>query len=89
MLGQEKRRLAKVIGSTELREFIIGNDEGQVRLAKLRSTLLKLPRTITGKDVNALDARLTALSARPQMPKGAVPKGMRPPRGASRGGRPR
>jgi len=82
LLGQEKRRLSKVIGTAELRDFIIGHDEGQVPMAKLRVTLMKLPRTITGKDVNALDKRLTALSARPQMPKGAIPKNMRPPKGA-------
>jgi len=84
LMSQEKRRLVKVIGNTELREFVIGNDEGQVPLGKLRMSLMKLPRTITGKDVNALDKRLTALSARPQMPKGAVPKNMRPPKGAFR-----
>jgi hypothetical protein len=84
MMGQEKRRLAKIIGSTELHEFVVGNDEGQVPLAKLRTTLMKLPRTITGKEVNALDTRLTALAARTNLPKGAIPKNMRPPKGAFR-----
>ena len=82
LIAQEKRRLVKVIGSADLRDYVIGNEEGQLPLAKLRTTLMKLPRTITGKDVNALDKRLTALSARPQMPKGAIPKNMRPPKGA-------
>jgi hypothetical protein len=85
LITQEKRRLAKVIGSADLRDYIIGTGEGQLPLPKLRTTLMKLPRTITGKDVNALDKRLTALSARPQMPKGAIPKNMRPPKGAMRG----
>jgi hypothetical protein len=84
LLAQEKRRLVKIIGSTDLREYVIGNDEGQLALGKIRSTFLRLPRTITGKEVNALDARLTALAARTQMPKGAIPKNMRPPRGAFR-----
>jgi hypothetical protein len=78
LLGQEKKRLSKVIGSAELRDFIVGHDEGQVPIAKLRVTLMKLPRTLSGKDVNALDLRLKALSSRPQMPKGAIPKNMRP-----------
>jgi Domain of unknown function (DUF4191) len=82
LIAQEKRRLVKVIGNADLRDYQIGNGEGQIPLNKLRSTLMKLPRTITGKDVNALDKRLTALSARPQMPKGAIPKNMRPPKGA-------
>ncbi len=86
MLGQEKRRLAKVIGSTDLHDFVIGNEEGQVPIAKLRTTLMKLPRTVTGKEVNALETRLKALSARPQMPRGAIPKNMRP-QNMPRGGR--
>ena len=89
LIAQEKRRLVKVIGSADLRDFMIGNDEGQLPLAKLRTTLMKLPRTVTGKDVNALDKRLKALSARPQMPKGAIPKNMRPSKGAFRQTRPR
>jgi hypothetical protein len=88
LLGQEKRRLSKVIGSADMRDYIIGNEEGQVPLAKLRVTLMKLPRTISGKEVNALDTRLKALTARPQMPKGAIPKNMRP-QNMPRGGRAR
>jgi hypothetical protein len=84
LLGQEKKRLAKVIGSAELHDFVVGHDEGQVPIAKLRMTLMRLPRTLTGKDVNALDLRLKALTSRPQMPKGAIPKNMRPPKGAFR-----
>jgi hypothetical protein len=78
LLGQEKRRLAKVIGSTDLRDFTIGNGEGEIPIAKLRTTLMKLPRTTSGREVNALDTRLRALTSRPQMPKGAIPKNMRP-----------
>ncbi|TMM35892.1 MAG: DUF4191 domain-containing protein [Actinobacteria bacterium] len=84
LLGQEKRRLAKVIGSAELHDVVIGHDEGQVPISKLRVTLMKLPRSLSGKEVNALDLRLKALTARPQMPKGAIPKNMRPPKGAFR-----
>jgi hypothetical protein len=79
LLGQEKRRLAKVIGSAEMRDYLIGHGDGEVPVAKLRGTLMRLPRTLTGKEVNALDLRLKALTARPQMPKGAIPKNMRPP----------
>ncbi len=84
LMSQEKRRLSKVIGNAPLYDYMIGQGEGELSIRKLRMTLLKLPRNLTGKDVNALDKRLTALSARPQMPKGAVPKNMRPPKGAFR-----
>ena len=79
LIAQERKRLTKVIGSADLRDFMIGNDEGEVPIRKLRTTLMKLPRTLGPKDVNALDKRLKALSARPQLPKGAIPKNMRPP----------
>ena len=77
-------RLSKGIGNAPIYDWIIGSEEGQLNIRKLRTTLTRLPRNLTGKDVNALDKRLGALMARPQMPKGAIPKNMRPARGASR-----
>ncbi|HET6480081.1 MAG TPA: DUF4191 domain-containing protein [Actinoplanes sp.] len=89
LLGQEKKRLSKVIGNAPLYDYVIGPDEGQLPVKKLRSTMMRLPRNLTGKDVNSLDKRLGALMARPQMPKGAIPKNMRPSKGAFRQQRPR
>jgi hypothetical protein len=87
LINQERKRLTKVIGSAELRDFIIGDGEGEVPIRKLRTTLMRLPRTLAPKDINALDKRLKALSARPQLPKGAIPKNMRPPKGAFKAAR--
>jgi hypothetical protein len=84
LIGQERKRLSKVIGSADLRDFMIGEGEGEVPIKKLRMTLMRLPRTLTGKEVNSLDKRLKALNARPNLPKGAIPKSMRPPKGAFR-----
>jgi hypothetical protein len=84
MLGEQKRRLGKVIGDAPMYDFIIGNDEGQVSIRKLRMTLLRLPRNLTGKEINQLDRALTALTARPTLPKGQLPKEFRPPKGAMR-----
>lgn len=78
LLAQEKKRLSRVVGDTPIYDFTIGNEEGQVSVRKLRTTLMRLPRNITGKQVNALDTRLTALTTRPQMPKGPIPKNLRP-----------
>jgi hypothetical protein len=89
LLGQEKRRLSKVIGSAPIYDYMIGQDDNELSIRKLRTTMMKLPRNLTGKDVNALDKRLGALMARPQMPKGAIPKNMRPSKGAFRQQRPR
>ena len=91
MLGQEKKRLSKVIGkSAPLYDFILGHGEKEVPLRKLRMELTRLPKAMSGREVNALDKRLKALAARPRMPKGAIPKDMiprniRPPKNATRG----
>ncbi|MEV4759475.1 DUF4191 domain-containing protein [Micromonospora sp. NPDC049559] len=84
LLGQEKRRLAKVIGTAPLYDYVVGQGEDELPIRKLRTTLVRLPGRLKGPEVNALDKRLKALSARPQMPKGAIPKNMRPPKGAFR-----
>jgi hypothetical protein len=89
LIVQEKRRLAKVIGNAPLYDYTVGQEEGDLSIRKLRITLMKLPRNLTGKDVNALDKRLGALLARPQLPKGAIPKSMRPSKGQFRQSRPR
>ncbi|MQA26504.1 MAG: DUF4191 family protein [Micromonosporaceae bacterium] len=79
LLGQEKKRLSRVVGETPIYDYIVGTEEGQLSIRKLRSTLTKLPRNITKGQVSALDTRLKALSAgRPQMPKGPIPKNLRP-----------
>lgn len=87
LIAQEKRRLTKVIGTAPIYDFVIGNGEGELSIRKMRMTLMRLPGNLKGADVNALDKRLTALSARPQMPRGAIPKNMRPPKGAFRAAR--
>ena len=88
MMGQEKRRLAKIIGSTELREFIVGNDEGQVPLPKLVKYVSKLKRRVAPADMTDLLSRLKAIdAARPvaPLPKGPVPTSMKGFRGQMRG----
>ncbi|MGH3746767.1 MAG: DUF4191 domain-containing protein, partial [Micromonosporaceae bacterium] len=84
LLGQEKRRLSKVVGETPIYDFTIGAEEGQLSIRNLNATLRKLPKNITARQVNALDTRLKGLGSRQQMPQGPIPKNMRPPRGASR-----
>ncbi|BCJ51208.1 membrane protein [Actinoplanes sp. NBRC 14428] len=69
LMGQEKRRLSKVIGNAPMYDYIIGQQEGELSIRKLRTTVMKLPRNLTGKDVNALDKRLAALMARPRCPR--------------------
>jgi len=81
LLAQEKKRTARVVGDTPIYEFVVGNDEGQVPLAKLQKTLTKLPRNIDTKRMDTIEARLTALKAKggsgAAAPKGPMPQGAR------------
>ncbi len=57
LLAQEKKRIARVVGTTPIYDVIIGNDEGQVPLRKLNSYLTRLPRNISANTVGELDNR--------------------------------
>ncbi|WP_288815733.1 DUF4191 domain-containing protein, partial [uncultured Gordonia sp.] len=46
LLGQEKKKVARVVGDTPIYEIMVGNDDGQVPLSKLERHLNKLPSNI-------------------------------------------
>ncbi len=76
LLAQEKKRTARVAGTMPIYDVIVGNDEGQVPLKKLQRHLMKLPRNITTKEMDTIEARLAALGSRAAaMPKGPMPAG--------------
>ncbi|SCK58192.1 protein of unknown function [Streptomyces sp. WMMB 714] len=88
LLSSEKKKMARVVADVPVHDFIVGDDEGQVPLKKLRTTLLKLPRVLQGGQVTQVNDRLRAmgdLMSNMPIPKGPMPKGMRMPRG--QGGR--
>ncbi|TWJ07878.1 uncharacterized protein DUF4191 [Stackebrandtia albiflava] len=82
LVNQEKKKLARVVGSTPVYDFNVGEEEGQLSIRQLRKTLNKLPRNINAKQANDLNRRLAALRNTAPMPKGPVPKNMKPPKGA-------
>jgi uncharacterized protein DUF4191 len=76
LLAQEKKRTARLVGDVPIYDFVIGNGEGEVPLAKLERHLTKLPQNITVKQMDALESRLGALGAKAgpaAMPKGPMP----------------
>jgi hypothetical protein len=78
LLAQEKKKVARLVGDTPIYDVVVGNEEGQVTLAKLQRHLTKLPRNIDTKRMDSLDSRLAAISSRSggaAMPKGPVPAG--------------
>jgi hypothetical protein len=78
LIAQEKKRIARVVGDTPIYDVIVGTEEGEVRLRKLNSYLMKLPRNISAGAVGQLDLKLASLATRsPQvgLPKGPMPAG--------------
>lgn len=78
LLAQEKKRTARLIGDTPIYDFVVGNGEGEVPLAKLERHLTKLPANITVKQMDSLESKLIALGSRvgpAAMPKGPLPAG--------------
>jgi hypothetical protein len=76
LLGQEKKRVARLVGDTPIYDVLVGNDKGQVPLRKLQAHIAKLPRNITPAQIDSLETRLTALGSRGvAMPKGPLPQG--------------
>jgi hypothetical protein len=84
LLAAEKRKVTRVVYDVPVHDFIVGDGEGQLPLTKIRTTLLKLPRTLSGPKTTEVNDRLRALGdlmSNMPIPKGPMPKGMRMPRG--------
>ncbi|WP_328539170.1 DUF4191 domain-containing protein [Streptomyces sp. NBC_00344] len=84
LLASEKKKMARIVVDVPVHDIIVGDGEGQVPLKKVRTTLLKLPRVLTGAQVTSANDRLRAmgdLMSNMPLPKGPMPKGARAPRG--------
>jgi hypothetical protein len=76
LVAQEKKRIARIAGDTPIYDVVVGNGEGEVRLAKLSRYLVKLPTNLSREQVKALEKRLAALGGgRPPLPQGPMPQG--------------
>jgi hypothetical protein len=76
LLAQEKKRTARLVGDVPIYDVIVGNEEGQVPLARLERHLTRLPANITVRQMDSLESRLAALGTRTgaaQIPKGPLP----------------
>ncbi|MHC1561768.1 DUF4191 domain-containing protein [Actinomycetospora sp. C-140] len=93
LVAQEKKRVSRIIGQVPIYEISVGEEEGQVPLAKLQRHVTKLPRNIDKAQMDTVEKRLAALANRggPAVPKGPVPKNAQQMKGmqrtARRGGR--
>jgi hypothetical protein len=76
LLAQEKKKVARIVGDTPIYDIIVGDDEGQIPLRKLGAHVMKLPRNLTGAELNALGRRMSAMGgSRMPVPGGPLPGG--------------
>lgn len=82
MLNQRKK-LERWVPETPFHEVIVGDGEGQIPLAKVQRTLMKMPKVLRPAEVTEvrrkLDAATKASNPLP-IPKGPMPKNARMPR---------
>ncbi|MET8980367.1 DUF4191 domain-containing protein [Streptomyces sp. NPDC004539] len=84
LLAAEKKKMNRIVADVPVHDVIVGVGEDQIALKKLRTTLLKYPRVLTGPQVTATNDRLKAmgdLMSNMPLPKGPMPKGMKLPKG--------
>ena len=88
LLTSERRKHERVTSETPVHEVVVGNDSGQVPLAKLTKHVTKLGRQVKPAQMTDVLARIRALDANRSsipMPKGPVPTSMKGMRGQQRG----
>lgn len=76
VLNGEARKHEQVAYGVEVTTVLMGEDEGQVPLAKLGDYLKKMPKKLSPSQVNDVKARLRALDA--VRPKAPIPRGPMP-----------
>jgi len=76
LLAQEKKRIARIAGDAPIYDILVGDEPGQVPLRKLSAHVMKLPRNLSGAELNALRKRVAALGgSRMPLPGGPLPGG--------------
>lgn len=86
LLESERKRVVRVLPNVPVTLVQVGNDEGQVALPKLPSTVQKLKPTLTNPETAEVSKRLRALgAARLPIPKGIDPTRARPDRKGLKG----
>lgn len=84
MMAQERRKLSRIVGKTPIYDVTVGDEDGQVPIKKLQNHLMRLPRNVKKKEVDALNGRVASIS-RLNNPANAIPKGPIPKGGQMAG----
>ncbi len=87
MLSSEKKRTQRFIPETPILEIQVGDEDGQIPIAKLQKTLSKMPKALTPAEVTDVRRRLDALAGQQPapIPKGPVPRSAKATKSQMRG----
>lgn len=83
LLANERKKTARWLPETPIYEIQVGVEPDQVRIAKLQSTLTRLPKNLRGSQILDVRRRLEALTSRDNplpIPKGPMPKSTKIPK---------
>ena len=81
LLADEKKKTERFAPGVPITEFIVGDNEGQVKLRKLQKKLAKLPKKLSPAQMREVRNRLKAVGGLSMpIPKGPMPKGVKVPK---------
>ncbi len=81
LLADEKKKTERFAPGVPITEFIVGDNEGQVKLRKLQKKLSKLPKKLSPAQMREVRNRLKAVGGLSMpIPKGPMPKGVKVPK---------
>ena len=81
LMADEKKKTERFAPGVPITEFIVGDNDGQVKLRKLQKKLTKLPKKLSPAQMREVRNRLKAVGGLSMpIPKGPMPKGVKVPK---------
>ncbi|MBI3429743.1 MAG: DUF4191 domain-containing protein [Actinobacteria bacterium] len=81
LLNEERKKTERFAPGVPISELIVGDNEGQVKLAKLQKRLKKMPKKLSPAQLREVRNRLKAVGGLSMpIPKGPMPKNLKVPK---------
>jgi len=77
MVADEARSIARVIPNVPVHQVFVGTEEGSIGLKDISKTFRSFKRTLTKREVQVVESRLSSLGTAMPIPKGIDPRKVR------------
>jgi hypothetical protein len=77
MVADEARSITRVIPNVPVHQVFVGTDEGSIGLKDISKTFRSFKRTLTKREVQVIESRLSSLGTGMPIPKGIDPRKVR------------